>query len=328
MTQTTQTTTQKTTTLNTTARKKSSGSTCGIGIKGLLEEYRAIGDARRAVRAMSLAARDEMECISARATERLRDLATEAKEMMMVANRRRRRRRENEEEEKALLVFHRQSLGFCAWNDGTANVPMTIPRGAFRRRFEERSFTLEEEEEEEEEEALRMPPPGDEDHRRRGETDEDRNGGVSSGGREDWWFNVQAQPLTPEQVLESFDVTENKEEDVSPVFDTKKTSTPFFASPTYSFEKQFEDALRFLGSMELRTFKEQLVESKIDAVICEASASALANLSNGSPSRAAAWQTRVDVACETLENAGADAASEALMAKARALAAEVLKRAS
>ena len=39
---------------------KSSGSTCGIGIKGLLEEYRAIGDARRAVRAMSLAARDEM----------------------------------------------------------------------------------------------------------------------------------------------------------------------------------------------------------------------------------------------------------------------------
>ena len=95
MTQTTQTTTQKTTTLNTTtARKKSSGSTCGIGIKGLLEEYRAIGDARRAVRAMSLAARDEMECISARATERLRDLATEAKEMMMVANRRRRRREE------------------------------------------------------------------------------------------------------------------------------------------------------------------------------------------------------------------------------------------
>ena len=311
----TTTTTQKTT-LNTA--RKSSGSTYG-GIKGLLEEYRAIGDARRAVRAMSLAARDEMECISARATERLRDLATEAKEMMMVANRR--RRRENEEEEKA-LVFHRQSLG-GAWN-GTANVPMTIPRGAFRR-FEERSFTLEEEEEEE---ALRMPPPGDEDHRRRGETDEDRNGGVSSGGREDWWFNVQAQPLTPEQVLESFDVTENKEEDVSPVFDTKKTSTPFFASPTYSFEKQFEDALRFLGSMELRTFKEQLVESKIDAVICEASASALANLSNGSPSRAAAWQTRVDVACETLENAGADAASEALMAKARALAAEVLKRAS
>ena len=305
----TTTTTQKTT-LNTA--RKSSGSTCGIGIKGLLEEYRAIGDARRAVRAMSLAARDEMECISARATERLRDLATEAKEMMMVANRRRRRRRENEEEEEALLVFHRQSLG-GAWN-GTANVPMTIPRGA----FEERSLTLEEEEEEEE--ALRMPPPGDEDHRRRGETDEDRNGGVSSGGREDWWFNVQAQPLTPEQVLESFDV--------SPVFDTKKTSTPFFASPTYSFEKQFEDALRFLGSMELRTFKEQLVESKIDAVICEASASALANLSNGSPSRAAAWQTRVDVACETLENAGADAASEALMAKARALAAEVLKRAS
>ena len=90
---TTTQTTQKTTTLNNTARK-SSGSTCG-GIKGLLEEYRAIGDARRAVRAMSLAARDEMECISARATERLRDLATEAKEMMMVANRR--RRRENEE---------------------------------------------------------------------------------------------------------------------------------------------------------------------------------------------------------------------------------------
>ena len=303
---------------STTTRSSSTSSS----IKGLLEEYRAIGDARRAVRAMSLAARDEMECISARATERLRDLATEAKEMMMVAKRRR-RRRENEEEEKVFVFHHhRQSnkLG-GAWN-GTTNVPMTIPRGAFRR-FEE-STPLDEEEEEE---ALRMPPPGDE-HRRRGETDEDRNGGVSSGGREDWWFNVQAQPLTPEQVLESFDVTENKEEDVSPVFDTKKTSTPFFASPTYSFEKQFEDALRFLGSMELRTFKEQLVESKIDAVICEASASALANLSNGSPSRAAAWQTRVDVACETLENAGADAASEALMAKARALAAEVLKRAS
>jgi len=294
-------------------------STCS-SIKGLLEEYRAIGDARRAVRAMSLAARDEMECISARATERLRDLATEAKEMMMVAKRRR-RSRENEEEEKVFVFHHRQSKLGGAWN-GTTNVPMTIPRGAFRR-FEE-STPLDEEEEEE---ALRMPPPGDE-HRRRGETDEDRNGGVSS-RREDWWFNVQAQPLTPEQVLESFDVTENKE-DVSPLSgpSTKKTSTPFFASPTYSFEKQFEDALRFLGSMELRTFKEQLVESKIDAVICEASASALANLSNGSPSRAAAWQTRVDVACETLENAGADAASEALMAKVRALAAEVLKRAS
>ena len=126
-----------TTTTQTTLNARNSSGTCGI--KGLLEEYRAIGDARRAVRAMSLAARDEMECISARATERLRDLATEAKEMMMVANRRRRRRRENEEEEKA-LVFHRQSLG-GAWN-GTANVPMTIPRGAFRR-FEERSFTLE-----------------------------------------------------------------------------------------------------------------------------------------------------------------------------------------
>ena len=301
---------------STTTRSSNTSSS----IKGLLEEYRAIGDARRAVRAMSLAARDEMECISARATERLRDLATEAKEMMMVAKRRR-SSRENEEEEK-VFVFHHQSKLGGAWN-GTTNVPMTIPRGAFRR-FEE-STPLDEEEEEE---ALRMPPPGDE-HRRRGETDEDRNGGVSS-RREDWWFNVQAQPLTPEQVLESFDVTENKEDVSEPLSgpSTKKTSTPFFASPTYSFEKQFEDALRFLGSMELRTFKEQLVESKIDAVICEASASALANLSNGSPSRAAAWQTRVDVACETLENAGADAASEALMAKARALAAEVLRRAS
>ena len=310
-----------TTTLTTTnAKDNESTRSSTSSIKGLLEEYRAIGDARRAVRAMSLAARDEMECISARATERLRDLATEAKEMMMVAKRR--RSRENEEEEKVFVFHHRQSKLGSAWN-GTTNVPMTIPRGAFRR-FEE-STPLDEEEEEE---ALRMPPPGDE-HRRRGETDEDRNGGVSS-RREDWWFNVQAQPLTPEQVLESFDVTENKE-DVSPLSfgpSTKKTSTPFFASPTYSFEKQFEDALRFLGSMELRTFKEQLVESKIDAVICEASASALANLSNGSPSRAAAWQTRVDLACETLENAGADAASEALMAKARALAAEVLKRAS
>ena len=309
-----------TTTLTTTnAKDNESTRSTSSSIKGLLEEYRAIGDARRAVRAMSLAARDEMECISARATERLRDLATEAKEMMMVAKRR--RSRENEEEEKVFVFHHRQSKLGGAWN-GTTNVPMTIPRGAFRR-FEE-STPLDEEEEE----ALRMPPPGDE-HRRRGETDEDRNGGVSS-RREDWWFNVQAQPLTPEQVLESFDVTENKE-DVSPLSvgpSTKKTSTPFFASPTYSFEKQFEDALRFLGSMELRTFKEQLVESKIDAVICEASTSALANLSNGSPSRAAAWQTRVDVACETLENAGADAASEALMAKARALAAEVLKRAS
>ena len=312
-------TTTLTTLTTTNAKDNESTRSSTSSIKGLLEEYRAIGDARRAVRAMSLAARDEMECISARATERLRDLATEAKEMMMVAKRRR-SSRENEEEEKVFVFHRRQSKLGGAWN-GTTNVPMTIPRGAFRR-FEE-STPLDEEEE-----ALRMPPPGDE-HRRRGETDEDRNGGVSS-RREDWWFNVQAQPLTPEQVLESFDVTENKE-DVSPLSfgpSTKKTSTPFFASPTYSFEKQFEDALRFLGSMELRTFKEQLVESKIDAVICEASASALANLSNGSPSRAAAWQTRVDVACETLENAGADAASEALMAKARALAAEVLKRAS
>ena len=312
-------TTTLTTLTTTNAKDNESTRSSTSSIKGLLEEYRAIGDARRAVRAMSLAARDEMECISARATERLRDLATEAKEMMMVAKRR--RSRENEEEEKVFVFHHRQSKLGGAWN-GTTNVPMTIPRGAFRR-FEE-STPLDKEEEE----ALRMPPPGDE-HRRRGETDEDRNGGVSS-RREDWWFNVQAQPLTPEQVLESFDVTENKEDVSEPLSgpSTKKTSTPFFASPTYSFEKQFEDALRFLGSMELRTFKEQLVESKIDAVICEASASALANLSNGSPSRAAAWQTRVDVACETLENAGADAASEALMAKARALAAEVLKRAS
>ena len=312
-------TTTLTTLTTTNAKDNESTRSSTSSIKGLLEEYRAIGDARRAVRAMSLAARDEMECISARATERLRDLATEAKEMMMVAKRRR-SSRENEEEEKVFVFHHRQSKLGGAWN-GTTNVPMTIPRGAFRR-FEE-STPLDEEEE-----ALRMPPPGDE-HRRRGETDEDRNGGVSS-RREDWWFNVQAQPLTPEQVLESFDVTENKEDVSEPLSgpSTKKTSTPFFASPTYSFEKQFEDALRFLGSMELRTFKEQLVESKIDAVICEASASALANLSNGSPSRAAAWQTRVDVACETLENAGADAASEALMAKARALAAEVLKRAS
>ena len=313
-------TTTLTTLTTTNAKDNESTRSSTSSIKGLLEEYRAIGDARRAVRAMSLAARDEMECISARATERLRDLATEAKEMMMVAKRRR-SSRENEEEEKVFVFHHRQSKLGGAWN-GTTNVPMTIPRGAFRR-FEE-STPLDKEEEE----ALRMPPPGDE-HRRRGETDEDRNGGVSS-RREDWWFNVQAQPLTPEQVLESFDVTENKEDVSEPLSgpSTKKTSTPFFASPTYSFEKQFEDALRFLGSMELRTFKEQLVESKIDAVICEASASALANLSNGSPSRAAAWQTRVDVACETLENAGADAASEALMAKARALAAEVLKRAS
>jgi hypothetical protein len=78
--------------------------------------------------------------------------------------------------------------------------------------------------------------------------------------------------------------------------------------------------------MDLRTFKEQLVESKIDAVITEASASALGNLTNGTPSRADAWRTRIDVACEMLDSAGAEAASEALMAKARALAAEVLKR--
>ena len=129
---------------------------------------------------MSLAARDEIGCIPARATERLRDLATEAKEMMMVANRRRRRRRENEEEEKA-LVFHRQSLGFCAWNDGTANVPMSSFLEARLGGLKKGVFTLEEEEEEEE--ALRMPPPGDEDHRRRGETDEDLNGGVSGGRR-------------------------------------------------------------------------------------------------------------------------------------------------
>ena len=60
----------------------------------------------------------------------------------------RRRRRENEEEEKVFVFHHRQSnkLG-GAWN-GTTNVPMTIPRGAFRR-FEE-STPLDEEEEEEE----------------------------------------------------------------------------------------------------------------------------------------------------------------------------------
>ena len=145
---------------------------------------------------------------------------------------------------------------------------------------------------------------------------------------EDWWFNVQAQPLTPNKCSKISRHRKQRRRRFAPVFDTKKASTPFFASPTYSFEKQFEDALRFLGSMELRTFKEQLVESKIDAVICEASLRARWRTYRTGHRLEPPWQTRVDVACETLENAGADAASEALMAKARALAAEVLKRAS
>jgi hypothetical protein len=139
----------------------------------------------------------------------------------------------------------------------------------------------------------------------------------------------KTEELTPEQVLDRFDFTENKEAPFNSSAAAKSSisASPLYASPAYSFEKQFEDTLRFLGAMDLRTFKEQLLESTIDAVITEASASTLSNLTNGTPgSRADAWRTRVDEACEMLENAGAEAASEALMAKARALAAAVLKR--
>ena len=230
--------------------------------------------------------------------------------------------------------------------------PMTVPRVAFRR--DEYCYDGGEKDEEEEGTSFTS---GDEEFEfsRSASFEETRvtssrqqqyqhgalisgaKDGENSAEREDWWFNVStpAPPaankeekknhLTPEQVLESFDMTENKE---APFNSSMKESmvSPLYASPAYSYEKQFEDALRFLGAMDLRTFKEQLVESKIDAVITEASASALGNLTNGTPSRADAWRTRIDVACEMLESAGAEAASEALMAKARALAAEVLKR--
>jgi hypothetical protein len=232
--------------------------------------------------------------------------------------------------------------------------PMTVPRVAFRR--DEYYYDGGEKDEEEQEEGTSFTS-GDEEFEfsrsasyeetrvtssrqqqyQHGSLIPEAKDGENSVEREDWWFNVStpAPPaankeekknhLTPEQVLESFDMTENKE---APFNSSMKESTvsPLYASPAYSYEKQFEDALRFLGAMDLRTFKEQLVESKIDAVITEASASALGNLTNGTPSRADAWRTRVDVACEMLESAGAEAASEALMAKARALAAEVLKR--
>lgn len=255
----------------------------------------------------------------------------------------------------------RSSFDFGAEDDKKwpAVPPMTVPRVAFRR--DEYCYDGGEKDEEEEGTSFTS---GDEEFEfsRSASYEETRvtssrqqqyqhgalvsgaEDGENSAEREDWWFNVStpaavstpAPPatnkeekknhhLTPEQVLESFDLTENKE----PPFNSsmkKPTVSPLYASPTYSYEKQFEDALRFIGAMDLRTFKEQLVESKIDAVITEASASALGNLTNGTPSRADAWRTRVDVACEMLESAGAEAASEALMAKARALAAEVLKR--
>jgi len=253
----------------------------------------------------------------------------------------------------------RSSFDFGAEDDKKwpAVPPMTVPRVAFRR--DEYYYDGREEEEEgtsftsgDEEFEFSRSASYEETRVTSSRQQQYQHGALVSGAedgensaeREDWWFNVStpaavstpAPPatnkeekknhhLTPEQVLESFDLTENKE----PPFNSsmkKPTVSPLYASPTYSYEKQFEDCLRFLGAMDLRTFKEQLVESKIDAVITEASASALGNLTNGTPSRADAWRTRVDVACEMLESAGAEAASEALMAKARALAAEVLKR--
>ena len=228
-------------------------------------------------------------------------------------------------------------------------VPMTVPRGAFRRRDEEYYY------EEGEDETFASSSSDDEKEFEFNQSmveethlsssvaaEAEENGNV--GEREDWWFNVstpapaisaakekekKTEELTPEQVLDRFDFTENKEAPFNSSAAAKSSisASPLYASPAYSFEKQFEDTLRFLGAMDLRTFKEQLLESKIDAVITEASASTLSNLTNGTPgSRADAWRTRVDEACEMLENAGAEAASEALMAKARALAAAVLKR--
>ena len=227
-------------------------------------------------------------------------------------------------------------------------VPMTVPRGAFRRRDDEYYYGGEDEtfassSSEDEKEFEFNQSMVEETHLSSSVAAEvEENGNV--GEREDWWFNVstpapaisvakekekKTEELTPEQVLDRFDFTENKEAPFNSSAAAKSSisASPLYASPAYSFEKQFEDTLRFLGAMDLRTFKEQLLESKIDAVITEASASTLSNLTNGTPgSRADAWRTRVDEACEMLENAGAEAASEALMAKARALAAAVLKR--
>ena len=227
-------------------------------------------------------------------------------------------------------------------------VPMTVPRGAFRRRDDEYYYGGEDEtfassSSEDEKEFEFNQSMVEETHFSSSVAAEaEENGNV--GEREDWWFNVstpapaisiaeekekKTEELTPEQVLDRFDFTENKEAPLNSSAAAKSSisASPLYASPAYSFEKQFEDTLRFLGAMDLRTFKEQLLESKIDAVITEASASTLSNLTNGTPgSRADAWRTRVDEACEMLENAGAEAASEALMAKARALAAAVLKR--
>ena len=228
-------------------------------------------------------------------------------------------------------------------------VPMTVPRGAFRRRDEEYYY------EEGEDETFASSSSDDEKEFEFNQSmveethfsssvaaEAEENGNV--GEREDWWFNVstpapaisaakekekKTEELTPEQVLDRFDFTENKEAPFNSSAAAKSSisASPLYASTAYSFEKQFEDTLRFLGAMDLRTFKEQLLESTIDTVITEASASTLSNLTNGTPgSRADAWRTRVDEACEMLENAGAEAASEALMAKARALAAAVLKR--
>ena len=227
-------------------------------------------------------------------------------------------------------------------------VPMTVPRGAFRRRDDEYYYGGEDEtfassSSEDEKEFEFNQSMVEETHFSSSVAAEaEENGNV--GEREDWWFNVstpapaisaakekekKTEELTPEQVLDRFDFTENKEAPFNSSAAAKSSisASPLYASPAYSFEKQFEDTLRFLGAMDLRTFKEQLLESTIDAVITEASASTLSNLTNGTPgSRADAWRTRVDEACEMLENAGAEAASEALMAKARALAAAVLKR--
>ncbi|CAL6274770.1 unnamed protein product [Bathycoccus prasinos] len=193
-------------------------------------------------------------------------------------------------------------------------VPMTVPRGAFRRRDDEYYYGGGEDEtfasssSDDEKEFEFNQSMVEETHFSSSVAAEaEENGNV--GEREDWWFNVstpapaisaakekekKTEELTPEQVLDRFDFTENKE---APFNSSAAAKSSISASPV------------------------------IDAVITEASASTLSNLTNGTPgSRADAWRTRVDEACEMLEIAGAEAASEALMAKARALAAAVLKR--
>jgi hypothetical protein len=97
-------------------------------------------------------------------------------------------------------------------------------------------------------------------------------------------------------------------------------------SPGYDFERQFEDVLRALATMDLRTFQRQLNESRIDSQILDACATTIASLQSGQNTRETIWRTSLALACDILESCGAFAASEAIMDKARALASEVLKR--